>query len=120
MVHRFKVQKRAPHRIEISVHKIQQLFNSMDASPFHEKDLDHDAEEFIVSWAQEFPRHEPVSLLVPVDQIPAHGDAQALVETAIHNYFATAPRLTGWSFAISSPREGLRWSSAWFFSALVC
>jgi hypothetical protein len=28
----------------------------MDPSPFHERDLDDDAEEFIVGWAQEFPR----------------------------------------------------------------
>jgi hypothetical protein len=32
----------------------------MDPSPFHEKDLDDDAAEFILSWAQEFHRHEPV------------------------------------------------------------
>ena len=38
--------------------KIEQLFNSMDPSPFYEKDLDDDAEEFIVSWAQEFPRRD--------------------------------------------------------------
>jgi hypothetical protein len=53
MIRDIKVRKRAPHRIEIFVDKIEQLFNSMDPSPFHEKDLDHDAEEFIVSWAQE-------------------------------------------------------------------
>ena len=37
------------HRIEISLKSIDQLFNSMDPSPFHEKDLDRDAEEFIMS-----------------------------------------------------------------------
>ena len=37
------------HRIEIYLDRIEQLFNSMDPSPFHEKDLDRDAEEFIVS-----------------------------------------------------------------------
>jgi hypothetical protein len=31
------------HRIEISLREVGQLFNSMDPSPFHEKDLDHDA-----------------------------------------------------------------------------
>jgi hypothetical protein len=57
----------------------------MDPSPFHERDLDDNAEEFIVSWAQEFPRRDPVSLLIHVNQLPAHGDAQHLVETAVHN-----------------------------------
>lgn len=59
----------------------------MDPSPFHERDLDDDAEEFIVGWAREFPRRDPLSLVVHVNQLPPHGDAQHLVETAVHNYF---------------------------------
>lgn len=47
----------APHLIEVKVAEIHQLFNSMDPSPFHERDLDHDAEQFILSWAQECPSH---------------------------------------------------------------
>jgi hypothetical protein len=39
--------------IEVRVAELSQLFNSMDPSPFHDKDLDDDAEEFIVSWAKE-------------------------------------------------------------------
>ena len=35
--------------IEVKLTELNQLFNSMDPSPFHERDLDHDAEEFIVS-----------------------------------------------------------------------
>ena len=99
MLHRFKTARRAsPHRVEVFVDRIDQLFNSMDPSPFHEKDLDHDAEEFIVSWAQEFPRHEPVSLIVHVDQLPAHGDAQALVQTAVQHYFAYRARINRLEF----------------------
>ena len=94
MLHRFRTSKRsAPHRIEVFVDKIDQLFNSMDPSPFPEKDLDADAEEFIVSWAQEFPRHDPVTLVVDANQLPAHGDAQHVVETAVHNYFAYRAKL---------------------------
>jgi hypothetical protein len=70
----------------------------MDPSPFQEKDLDNDAEEFIVSWVQEFPRRDPVSLLVHVNQLPAHGDAQRLVETAVHNYFAYRAKLNRLAF----------------------
>jgi hypothetical protein len=43
-----------PHTISLKLRDMNQLFNSMDPSPFIEKDLDDDAEEFIVSWAQEF------------------------------------------------------------------
>jgi hypothetical protein len=60
----------------------------MDPSPFHERDLDDDAEEFIVSWAQEFPRRDPVCLVIHVNQLPTQPDAQHLFETAVHHYFA--------------------------------
>jgi hypothetical protein len=87
------LQKRPQHRIKVFVDRIEQLFNSIDPSPFHEKDLDDDAEKFIVGWAQEFPRRDPVALVVYVNQLPAHGDAQHLVETAVHNYFAYRAKL---------------------------
>ena len=65
----------------------------MDPSPFHERDLDDDAEEFIVSWAREFPRRDPVSLVIHVNQLPAQREAQHLVETAVHHYFAYRAKL---------------------------
>jgi hypothetical protein len=40
--------------IEVNLEDLEQFFNTMDPSPFHEKDLDHDLEEFIVSWATEY------------------------------------------------------------------
>jgi hypothetical protein len=90
--------KRPHHRIEVFVDRIEQLFNSMDPSPFHEKDLDNDAEEFIVGWAREFPRRDPVSLMVHVNQLPSHGDAQHLLETAVHNYFTYRAKLNRLEF----------------------
>lgn len=74
--------------IEIHIGSIEQLFNSMDPSPFHEKDLDRDAEEFIVSWAQEFPRHAPLTIIVHLDRAPSRADAAAHVTEAVHHYFA--------------------------------
>jgi hypothetical protein len=53
-----------PHYIKLKLRDMSQLFNSMDPSPFIEKDLDDDAEEFIVSWAQEFPPKDPVKLSI--------------------------------------------------------
>jgi hypothetical protein len=41
--------------IEVRIETISQLFFNLDPSPFREKDLDKDAEEFIVSWARELP-----------------------------------------------------------------
>src|ERR1041384_4854501 len=63
------------HHIEIKLRDLNQLFNSLDPSPFHEKDLDQRVEEFIVSRVQEYHRHDPVSLVVHVDQTPVEVEA---------------------------------------------
>ena len=57
------------HKIELKLRDVGQIFNSMDPSPFNEKDLDHDAEEFIVSWAHEYSLAEPVSLKIHLEQL---------------------------------------------------
>ncbi len=76
-----------PGLIEVKVQNLHQLFNSMDPSPFHERDLDDDAEEFIVSWAQEHPRSTPLKLLVHLGQRPEGGDAAKAISDAIHHFF---------------------------------
>jgi hypothetical protein len=70
----------------------------MDPSPFHEKDLDRDAEEFILSWAQEFHRHEPVDLIIHLEKLPDNHNAQRLAENAVHHYFAYRARLNELEF----------------------
>jgi len=76
------------HHIELNLQEISQLFNTMDPSPFREKDLDHDAEEFIVSWAREFPLDEPVVLIVHLGVVSPEQEPQPMIEGAIHHYFA--------------------------------
>jgi hypothetical protein len=84
--------------IELNLRDMHQLFNTTDPSPFHEKDLDHDAEEFIVSWAQEFHRDEPVDLIVHLEKLPDGQDANRLVTEAIHNYSSYRARLNQLEF----------------------
>jgi hypothetical protein len=86
-----------PHIIRLKLRDLNQLFNSMDPSPFIEKDLDDDAEEFIVSWAQEFPPKAPIKLRIYLDQWPAE-DPRELVRTAVHNYFAHRAKITNLEF----------------------
>ena len=76
------------HQIELKLREVSQLFNTMDPSPFHEKDLDHDAEEFIVSWAREFPLDEPVVLVLHLGALPQEQEPQPMIERAVHHYFA--------------------------------
>jgi len=86
------------HHIELNLQAIEQLFNTMDPSPFHEKDLDHDAEEFIVSWAQEYHRHEPVDLIIYLEKWPDSHHPVHLVSDAVHNYFEYRARLNQLEF----------------------
>ena len=77
---------REPMQIEVHVGELKQLFNSMDPSPFKERDLDPNAEEFIVSWAREAPRGAPLQLTVHVDQLPEVAHEGAL-GAAINDFF---------------------------------
>lgn len=74
--------------IDIRISDIRQLFNSLDPSPFHERDLDREAEEFIVGWADEYPLASPLELVIRVP--PEHLDQarQSNIPQAIHNYFS--------------------------------
>jgi len=74
--------------IEVKLTELNQLFNSMDPSPFHERDLDHDAEEFIVSWAQEHPKQHDLKLVVHLTRRPEGiADPQKLTQESIEHYF---------------------------------
>jgi hypothetical protein len=73
--------------IEVHVRSLSQLFDSMDPSPFHEKDLDRNAEEYIVSSARELSGGAPTALVVHLDDaIPA--DAVDVVRAAVRVHFA--------------------------------
>lgn len=86
-----------PHYIRLKVRDLNQLFNSMDPSPFIDKDLDDDAEEFIVSWAHEFPPKDPIKLSIYLEQWPAD-DPKELIKTAVHNHFAHRAKITQLEF----------------------
>jgi hypothetical protein len=86
-----------PHTISLRLRDTSQLFNSMDPSPFIEKDLDDDAEEFIVSWAQEFSPNAAIKLRIHLDQWPAE-DPQEMIRTAVHNHFAHRAQITDLEF----------------------
>ena len=48
--------------IEVHVAELNQLFNAIDPAPFRQRDLDPDAEDFIVGWAREMPADAPLAL----------------------------------------------------------
>ena len=75
-------------RIELRLRELNQLFDSFDPAPFHEKDLDRDAEEFIVSWAREYPADAPLVFRLHLPRDQERLQPQQTVQNAIANYFA--------------------------------
>ena len=101
------------HVIDVRVSDIRQLFNSLDPSPFHEKDLDRDAEDYIVGWADEVSPHAALELVVrlPAEQMewPQRATCSALCSTIS----PIAPRRAGDASAFSCAKDHGLWRSAW-------
>lgn len=77
-----------PARIELRLRELAQLFNSMDPSPFIDRDLDQDAEEFIVGWARELPAGRDFELVIHLAEKPP-AERAAGTEDAVQRYFAS-------------------------------
>ena len=80
-------EKMKTARIQLRLRELAQLFNSMDPSPFLDRDLDADAEEFIMSWAREHPKDHELELTVHL-AAPPPPDRAANLEEAVHHYFS--------------------------------
>jgi hypothetical protein len=74
--------------IEVRIRELAQLFNSLDPSPFHERDLDDDAEAYIVGWARELPADAALSIVVHLPEDEARKAEERGLKAALGNYFA--------------------------------
>lgn len=81
--------------IEIRVDEISQLFNTLDPFPFKERDLDDDAEEYIVGWARELSRDQPVEILIHLPPKEAETKAGQELGTALARFFAYRADVVG-------------------------
>ena len=77
----------APTAIEIKVDEVSQLFNTLDPFPFREKDLDKDAEDFIVGWARELPRRLALRIIIHVPKPEANKASASQATEALQRYF---------------------------------
>jgi hypothetical protein len=72
--------------IELRLRDLNQFFNSFDPSPFHDKDIDDDAERYIVESVRVFPIKTPLKLVFYLPQEHQEVAARELT-LAIDNYF---------------------------------
>ena len=73
--------------LELNVAEMRQLFNAMDPAPFRERDLDPNAQDYIVEWARETRARQPLGLIVRLDREPATPENASLLQDAVHAYF---------------------------------
>lgn len=73
--------------IAVRIHELAQLFNSLDPSPFHERDLDDDAEAHIVGWARELPDDVSLHIVVYLPDAEARKAEERGLAAALANYF---------------------------------
>ncbi|WP_434730320.1 hypothetical protein [Rhizobium binae] len=76
------------YTIIVKVDCAARLFNSLDPTPFRERDLDPDAERFIVEWAQEAPGSVQLKIVVQMPGQEAAGESVAAICQATQHNFA--------------------------------
>ena len=84
--------------IEIRVEGVEQLFNTLDPFPFPERDLDSDAEEYIVGWARELAHQGPFTIVVHLPAREADGEPARGLPRALARFFAYRADVLGRDF----------------------
>ena len=73
--------------IEIRLRELRQLFHTLDPAPFHEKDLDAAAEEYLLEACREAGTRRPVRLIVYLAPSEAESEGARTLGDAVHHYF---------------------------------
>jgi len=84
-----------PAIIALQVDKVGQLFDTLDPMPFREKDLDREAEEYIVGWARELPRRAPIRILIHLPTAEMSGEHAQELPQALRRYFSYRAEAVG-------------------------
>ena len=73
--------------LDLQIGELKQIFNAMDPAPFRERDLDPNAEAYIVDWAREVDRRAPLALEVQLAHEAVTDESRTLLNDAVHTYF---------------------------------
>ena len=81
------ISQHPTHTLALRLRTLQQLFNSLDPTPFLNKDLDRACEAYIENWALTLPLDSHLHLTIHLEEAGEHAAAGELVAEAIHNYY---------------------------------
>jgi hypothetical protein len=73
--------------IEIKLNSIIQLFNSFDPAPFYEKEIDTEAEHYIVDTVRDFPVKTKFKILIYLPPALVGSEEAQKIIPAIHTHF---------------------------------
>ena len=76
--------------IELRIENIALLFDPLDPFPTPSRDLSKTAEDFIVEWARELPRRNPIRLILHIPQSGQQDLSQ--LQVAFSNHFRQRAR----------------------------
>ncbi len=74
--------------IELRVDNIAQLFHTLDPFPFRERDLDKEADDYIVSWARELAADQPINIVIHIPDSEAQTTGARELCEAFGRYFS--------------------------------
>ncbi len=94
--------------IEIKLTSVIQLFNSFDPAPFYEKEIDTEAEHYIVDTVEDFPAKTKFMIHIYLPPSLVESQEAKKIIPAIHNHFQYKMLVTERKFR-SKFRFG-RWS----------
>ena len=73
--------------VELELSSYKQLYNTFDPSPFYERDLDNDAEDYIVSVVKDISLRKPLLLVLHIPASEAEVQRADDIAVGIHKHF---------------------------------
>ncbi len=84
--------------IEIVLNSVMQLYHSLDPSPFKERELNGNAEEYIFNAVDEIPRKKSIEMVVYLPEQEITLDTTTTLPTSIRNHFEYKSALSAREF----------------------
>ena len=70
----------------MNLRTVAQLFNTLDPSPFRERDLAKEAEEYIVDYAEDVPKGVPIDIVVHLPAEECSPSSSSEIASAIKDW----------------------------------